>query len=272
MTVPPRIVIAAGGTAGHVVPAIAVADALRAEGAQVTFVGGQRAEAELVPQAGYELDPISVEGISRTQPAEGRPRGRQGGRRARRRAQDPQAPRRGRRPRRRRVRRRAGRARRHAGEDPARAHRGRLAPRADQPPARQARRAGLPGVPARGLRRRPLPRDRPPGAGAVRRPRPCPRPARHRGGRDAPCSIFGGSLGARSINHAAVEAFKDAPYRVIHVAGTRDFPDLHEPRRRTTSCSTTSRRSAWRWPPPTPPSPAPAARSSSSPSTASPPC
>ena len=68
MTVPPRIVIAAGGTAGHVVPAIAVADALRAEGAQVTFVGGQRAEAELVPQAGYELDPISVEGISRTNP------------------------------------------------------------------------------------------------------------------------------------------------------------------------------------------------------------
>ena len=32
----PRIVIAAGGTAGHVVPAIAVADALRAEGAEVS--------------------------------------------------------------------------------------------------------------------------------------------------------------------------------------------------------------------------------------------
>ena len=77
--------IAAGGTAGHVVPAIAVADALRAEGAEVRFVGGERAEAELVPAAGYELDPLNVEGISRTQPAEGRPRGRQGGRRARRR-------------------------------------------------------------------------------------------------------------------------------------------------------------------------------------------
>ncbi len=37
---PRRIVIAAGGTAGHVVPALAVADALRAEGAQVTFIGG----------------------------------------------------------------------------------------------------------------------------------------------------------------------------------------------------------------------------------------
>jgi UDP-N-acetylglucosamine--N-acetylmuramyl-(pentapeptide) pyrophosphoryl-undecaprenol N-acetylglucosamine transferase len=41
--------------------------------------------------------------------------------------------------------------------------------------------------------------------------------------------IFGGSLGARSINHAAVEAFKDAPYRVIHVAGTRDYPNLQAP-------------------------------------------
>src|SRR3954467_3781366 len=50
-----RVVIAAGGTAGHVVPAIAVADALRAEGAEGGFVGGQRAEAALVPQAGYEL-------------------------------------------------------------------------------------------------------------------------------------------------------------------------------------------------------------------------
>ncbi|MBV8998471.1 MAG: glycosyltransferase, partial [Solirubrobacterales bacterium] len=36
----PRIVIGAGGTAGHVVPALAVADALRAEGAEVVFVGG----------------------------------------------------------------------------------------------------------------------------------------------------------------------------------------------------------------------------------------
>src|SRR6187399_3001444 len=63
-----RVVIAAGGTAGHVVPAIAVADALRAEGAEVSFVGGERAEAELVPQAGYPLDTINVEGISRSNP------------------------------------------------------------------------------------------------------------------------------------------------------------------------------------------------------------
>ena len=36
----PTIVIAAGGTAGHVVPALAVADALRARGAEVEFIGG----------------------------------------------------------------------------------------------------------------------------------------------------------------------------------------------------------------------------------------
>ena len=64
-----RIVIAAGGTAGHVVPALAVADALRAEGAEVAFIGAGRAEAELVPAAGYELHAIAVEGLSRSQPA-----------------------------------------------------------------------------------------------------------------------------------------------------------------------------------------------------------
>ncbi len=72
----PRIVIAAGGTAGHVVPAIAVADALSDEGAQVTFVGGERAESELVPAAGYEFLSLEVRPL---------PRGRPGCRRASRR-------------------------------------------------------------------------------------------------------------------------------------------------------------------------------------------
>jgi UDP-N-acetylglucosamine--N-acetylmuramyl-(pentapeptide) pyrophosphoryl-undecaprenol N-acetylglucosamine transferase len=66
---PPTIVIAAGGTAGHVVPALAVADALRAEaGAHVVFVGGHRVERSLVPAAGYELRTLDVEGLSRTNP------------------------------------------------------------------------------------------------------------------------------------------------------------------------------------------------------------
>ena len=45
--------IAAGGTAGHVVPALAVAEALRAEGVEVAFIGGARAEAQLVPATGW---------------------------------------------------------------------------------------------------------------------------------------------------------------------------------------------------------------------------
>jgi len=65
-----RVLIAAGGTAGHVVPALAVADALRDRGAEVSFLGtADRLEARLVPEAGYPLDTIRVEGISRTNPA-----------------------------------------------------------------------------------------------------------------------------------------------------------------------------------------------------------
>src|SRR4051812_35046785 len=63
-----RIVIAAGGTAGHVVPALAVAAALQADGAEVEFIGGERAEAALVPAAGFALHRIAVQGLSRTHP------------------------------------------------------------------------------------------------------------------------------------------------------------------------------------------------------------
>ena len=65
----PTIVIAAGGTAGHVVPALAVADELRASGARVVFAGTRgRAEAELVPSAGYEISYLSVAGLDRRNP------------------------------------------------------------------------------------------------------------------------------------------------------------------------------------------------------------
>jgi UDP-N-acetylglucosamine--N-acetylmuramyl-(pentapeptide) pyrophosphoryl-undecaprenol N-acetylglucosamine transferase len=50
------------------VPALAVADALRAEGADVSFVGGDRAEAELIPAAGYELHTVRVVPLPRGQP------------------------------------------------------------------------------------------------------------------------------------------------------------------------------------------------------------
>ena len=42
-----------------------MADALRRRGARVTFAGAQRAEATLVPEAGYELDAFRVEGFPR---------------------------------------------------------------------------------------------------------------------------------------------------------------------------------------------------------------
>src|ERR1700760_4376023 len=65
----PRVVVAAGGTAGHVVPAMAVAAELRKSGAEVSFLGTRdKMEAELVPAAGYEIDFLRVRGIDRRNP------------------------------------------------------------------------------------------------------------------------------------------------------------------------------------------------------------
>lgn len=50
------------------VPALSVADELRSDGHRVVFVGGHREEARLVPEAGYELRQIAVEGFSRSNP------------------------------------------------------------------------------------------------------------------------------------------------------------------------------------------------------------
>src|SRR5262245_52175418 len=62
-----RCVIAAGGTAGHVRPALAVAEALRERGVRVTFAGSpDRVESRLVPEAGYELDTFAVSGFPRS--------------------------------------------------------------------------------------------------------------------------------------------------------------------------------------------------------------
>jgi len=61
--VAPRILIAGGGTGGHVFPMVAVADALRAEreDAELLFVGtGRGIETRVVPEAGYELNRLDV--------------------------------------------------------------------------------------------------------------------------------------------------------------------------------------------------------------------
>src|SRR2546427_5759553 len=61
-----RCVIAAGGTAGHVLPALAVAEELQSRGVRVSFAGSpDRVEARLVPEAGYEFDAFRSSGFPR---------------------------------------------------------------------------------------------------------------------------------------------------------------------------------------------------------------
>jgi UDP-N-acetylglucosamine--N-acetylmuramyl-(pentapeptide) pyrophosphoryl-undecaprenol N-acetylglucosamine transferase len=223
----PRIVIGAGGTAGHVVPALAVADALRAEGADVLFVGGDRAELELVPAAGYELRTLRVAPLPRGRPLKAvravaiaaaavrdarrilkqvRPVAVLGG------GGYVAGP----------VGLSAVVSRVPLVLTEADSHLG-LTNRLLAPVARRVCLA----FPIDGLDG---PRYRVTG-------RPVPPPAtdweaaRARFGiglRESCVLVFGGSQGARSINQAAVEAFAGARFRVLHAAGERDLEDLLE--------------------------------------------
>jgi UDP-N-acetylglucosamine--N-acetylmuramyl-(pentapeptide) pyrophosphoryl-undecaprenol N-acetylglucosamine transferase len=220
-----KIVIAAGGTAGHVVPALAVADALRAEGVEVSFIGGTRAEAELVPAAGLGLHQLEVEGLSRSNPL------------------------------------RALRAlmRAAVAVPRARAILRRLSPDAVMGGGGYV--AGPVGLAALSLRLPLVLTEADSHLGLTNRmlapfsrrvclafPLPGRDGERYRvTGRPIPPTgvdrasarahfglaegetcvlVFGGSLGARSINLAAVEAFSGAPFRVLHVCGKRDYEML----------------------------------------------
>jgi UDP-N-acetylglucosamine--N-acetylmuramyl-(pentapeptide) pyrophosphoryl-undecaprenol N-acetylglucosamine transferase len=208
-----------------VVPALAVADALRGEGAHVVFVGGERAERTMVPEAGYELRPIAVEGLSRSNPLKAARAGLRAAAAvvaARRILRD--------------VRPDAllGAGGYVAGPVG-------LAAVARRVPivlaeadshlgltnrllARWARRVCL-AFPIAGRE----------GERYLVTGRPVPPPATDRGGararfglaEDETCVlVFGGSLGARTINEAAVQALAGSDFRVLHACGTRDYEAL----------------------------------------------
>jgi UDP-N-acetylglucosamine--N-acetylmuramyl-(pentapeptide) pyrophosphoryl-undecaprenol N-acetylglucosamine transferase len=204
-----------------------VADALRAEGAAVTFIGGERAEAELVPAADYPFYTISVEGLSRSSPI------------------------------------RAARALARAAHAvvPSRSLLAELAPHAVMggggyvaaPVGVAALTRHIPLVLTEadshlGLTNRllvpfaqrlclsfPIP-----GRNSARyrvTGRPTPplgrgrASARERFGiapKELCVLVFGGSLGARTINQAALAAFSSGAFHVLHISGRRDYAELSD--------------------------------------------
>ncbi len=63
-----RVLLAGGGTAGHVNPALAIAEIIKSHhpDAELAFAGNpEKIEAKLIPKAGYKFYPIEVEGFQR---------------------------------------------------------------------------------------------------------------------------------------------------------------------------------------------------------------
>jgi UDP-N-acetylglucosamine--N-acetylmuramyl-(pentapeptide) pyrophosphoryl-undecaprenol N-acetylglucosamine transferase len=63
-----RVIISGGGTGGHVFPALAIAEALKkkAPGVNIMFVGAQgKLEMEKVPKAGYPIEGLWISGLDR---------------------------------------------------------------------------------------------------------------------------------------------------------------------------------------------------------------
>jgi UDP-N-acetylglucosamine--N-acetylmuramyl-(pentapeptide) pyrophosphoryl-undecaprenol N-acetylglucosamine transferase len=213
------------------VPALAIADALRDSGAHVEFIGGERAEAELVPAAGYPFHELRVAGLDRKNPL----------RAARAAALAARAVGAARRILRREIRADAvlggggyvagpaGLAALSLGLPlaltEADSHLG-ITNRLLAPRARHVYLAFA--IEGRsGAKYEVVGRPVPPGTGTADRVA-----ARARFGvpDGRPCLlVFGGSLGAKRINEASVEAFgAAAPCFVLHASGRRDHPDLAE--------------------------------------------
>lgn len=66
-TAPIRILIMAGGTGGHVIPALSIARYLRSEGVVVEWLGTERGlESRLIPNEGIRLHTIGISGLRGT--------------------------------------------------------------------------------------------------------------------------------------------------------------------------------------------------------------
>ena len=64
-----RIIIAGGGTGGHIFPALAIADALKKQrpGIEILFVGAKgKMEMDKIPEAGYKIIGLTIAGYNRS--------------------------------------------------------------------------------------------------------------------------------------------------------------------------------------------------------------
>src|SRR5579871_5335267 len=64
-----KIIIAGGGTGGHIFPAIAIAGALKQQDPDIEllFVGAEgKMEMEKIPEAGYKIEGITIAGLNRS--------------------------------------------------------------------------------------------------------------------------------------------------------------------------------------------------------------